>query len=87
MNSAELALCCASHSGERVHAEKVAGWLERLGLDDTNLECGPQMPSDQEAAEKLIQSGKNSPLHNNCSGKHAGILATAIHNKQSILGY
>jgi len=88
MNSAELALCCASHSGERVHTEKVAGWLERLGLDDANLECGPQMPSDQKAAEELIQSGKNpSSLHNNCSGKHAGMLSTAIHNKQSTLGY
>ena len=88
MNSAELALCCASHSGERVHTEKVAGWLERLGLDDTDLECGPQMPSDQEAAEELIQSGKNpSSLHNNYYGKHAGMLATAIHNKKSISGY
>ena len=58
MSSAELALCCASHSGERVHTEKVASWLKRLGLDATNLECGPQMPSDQETAEKLIQSGK-----------------------------
>ena len=88
MSSAELALCCASHSGERVHTEKVASWLKRLGLDDTNLECGPQMPSDQETAEKLIQSGKNPlSLHNNCSGKHAGMLSTAIHNKQPTLGY
>ena len=88
MSSAELALCCASHSGERVHTEKVASWLKRLGLDATNLECGPQMPSDQETAEKLIQSGKNPlSLHNNCSGKHAGMLSTAIHNKQPTLGY
>ena len=88
MSSAELALCCASHSGETVHTEKVASWLKRLGLDATNLECGPQMPSDQETAEKLIQSGKNPlSLHNNCSGKHAGMLSTAIHNKQPTLGY
>ena len=88
MNSAELALCCASHSGEKIHTEKVFKWLERLGLDSADLECGPQMPSDQATAEHLIHVNELPlSLHNNCSGKHAGMLTTAIHKKQPTIGY
>lgn len=71
----ELALACASHSGEPAHAELAASMLARTGLDLTALECGAHWPSSQDATVDLARSGaKPSALHNNCSGKHSGFL-------------
>ncbi|MFT4542475.1 MAG: L-asparaginase II [Planctomycetota bacterium] len=71
----ELALACASHNGERVHTDGASGILQRIGLDESALLCGPQRPADPEVREQLIKDGKApGALHNNCSGKHAGFL-------------
>jgi len=71
----ELALACASHSGEPAHAELAAAMLAMAGLDLTALECGAHWPSSQDATVDLARSGaKPSALHNNCSGKHSGFL-------------
>ncbi len=76
----ELALALASHNGEPCHTERVARILARLGLQTSHLQCGPQPPGDSEAREALVRSGAApSALHNNCSGKHAGFLALALH--------
>lgn len=76
----ELALACASHSGEPEHAALAAAMLERAGLDAGALECGAHWPSRQEAALDLARQGKRpTVLHNNCSGKHAGFLCTCRH--------
>jgi L-asparaginase II len=78
--NAELALACASHAGEPGHTELAASMLARAGLDDTALECGTHWPSSQEATIALARSGGTAgPLHNNCSGKHSGFLATCRH--------
>src|SRR5262249_7847435 len=75
----ELAVVCASHEGEKIHTETVADMLARAGLDETALRCGPQMPYSQEAAKEPESSGEAfTQLHNNCSGKHAGMLMTAV---------
>jgi L-asparaginase II len=80
LGPAEIALACASHSGEPRHVALVAAWLARLGLGPGDLECGPQVPYAAAAAEALLRAGQApSALHNNCSGKHAGFLATARH--------
>jgi L-asparaginase II len=72
----ELAVACASHNGEPVHVETVLRLLGRLGLDEAALSCGPQLPMDQESARAILAAGKEpSRVHNNCSGKHAGMLA------------
>ncbi|RBI85538.1 asparaginase [Rhodosalinus halophilus] len=75
-----LALACASHQGAEMHTRRVADWLDALGLSEADLRCGPQMPSDRAAREALIRA-KETPtqLHNNCSGKHAGMLTLARH--------
>jgi len=74
----ELAVVCASHEGEPIHTEAVAGMLARAGLDETSLRCGPQPPYSASAAKKLEEAGEPfTQLHNNCSGKHAGMLLTA----------
>ena len=76
----ELALACASHSGEPEHVELARSMLAKAGLDETALECGAHWPSDHEATIALARSG-GSPgaLHNNCSGKHSGFLCTCRH--------
>lgn len=84
----ELALCCASHSGEPEHAELAAVILERAGLDASALECGTHWPYDADIVRAMAARGEEpTALHNNCSGKHAGFLCTAIHRGESTEGY
>jgi L-asparaginase II len=78
----ELALACASHNGEELHAQVAARMLAKLGLDASALECGTHWPYLDTAARALAAHGQvPSALHNNCSGKHAGFLclACALH--------
>jgi len=77
LSDEELALACASHSGEPAHVEGVARLLAKAGLDESALACGTHWPSSQAAAFALAKSGLPSALHNNCSGKHAGFLCLA----------
>jgi len=84
----EIALACASHHAEVRHVEAVAGWLARLGLGPGDLECGPQPPSHSAGIEALIRAGTPpSAIHNNCSGKHTGFLATAAQLGEPTRGY
>ena len=73
----ELALACASHSGEPAHVAGVEHMLAAAGLDSSALRCGTHWPMSQSAAHALAKSGTASALHNNCSGKHAGFLCLA----------
>ncbi len=78
LDEEELALACASHSGEPGHVEGVARMLAKAGLDPSALRCGAHWPLSQPAAFALArQKGAPSALHNNCSGKHAGFLCLA----------
>jgi L-asparaginase II len=88
VSEAELALASASHSGEPTHVEQVAAWLQRLGLGADDLGCGAHMPYDDQSAEEIIRAGTRATrLHNNCSGKHTGFLATARHLGEAERGY
>ncbi len=85
---AELAVACASHSGEPGHLETVAALLGRLGLDESDLECGASLPLDERASEAFLAAGdRPRPLAHNCSGKHAGFLALARHLGVETRGY
>lgn len=76
----EIALACASHSGEPEHAELAASMLSAASLDQTALECGAHWPTRQEAALELARTSAHPlPLHNNCSGKHSGFICTCRH--------
>ena len=80
LDTARLALACASHAGAAMHVDRVARWLAELGLDEDALRCGAHAPGDREERERLIRAGEAPcQLHNNCSGKHAGFLALARH--------
>ena len=72
-----LALACASHSGEDFHVEGVRRILEIAGLDESDLQTPAGYPLDDEAREALLRNGGGpEPIHMNCSGKHAAMLAT-----------
>ena len=76
----EVAISCASHNGEQIHTETVARMLKKIGLDESALKCGAHEPYSAEAARHLRERGDEpTQLHNNCSGKHAGMLALALH--------
>ena len=80
LTTEHLALSCASHSGAAIHTERVTAWLSALGLSETDLRCGPQMPEDPDA-HRHCYCGNHAPtqVHNNCSGKHTGFLTLARH--------
>lgn len=69
----ELALACASHGGDSDQVRVAASMLAKAELDDSALECGAHRPYDEAACDALARAGASpGPLHNNCSGKHAG---------------
>ena len=84
----ELALACASHSGEDRHVGIVRNWLTRLDLSEDDLVCGPHPPLQPGTAETLFRSGVAlTRAHNNCSGKHTGFLNMALHLRVPTQGY
>ncbi|MER8595722.1 asparaginase [Mesorhizobium sp. M1182] len=84
----ELALACASHSGEPPHVELARAMLAKAGLDETALECGAHWPSSHGATLALARAGSvPNALHNNCSGKHSGFLCTCVHSGIAHRGY
>jgi len=88
VSDAEIALASASHNGTPAHTEAVAAWLARMGLGERDLECGAHPPMEEAAAQALVRAGRApGPLCNNCSGKHAGFLATARHMGEPTAGY
>ena len=88
LTDAEIALACASHSGEPDHADAAASMLRKAGRDGSSLECGAHWPIGADAAHALAAAGRRpSALHNNCSGKHAGFVCTACATGADIEGY
>ncbi|MBK7470306.1 MAG: asparaginase [Betaproteobacteria bacterium] len=76
----ELALMCASHSGEPRHVEVVAGMLDKIGCGVDDLQCGKHVPYFYQYLERTPEPGAAfSALHHNCSGKHSGMLAWCRH--------
>src|SRR3954449_3687172 len=84
----EIALACASHSGEPGHLDVVRRILATAGLDEKALDNTPDMPLDAVAAREWARAGgEPDPLHQNCSGKHAAMLATCVANGWPTNGY
>ncbi|MGH6872663.1 MAG: asparaginase [Rhizomicrobium sp.] len=88
LGTEELALACASHSGEPMHTDRVAAWLARIGCTAEDLACGAHPSRYEPVIERMIRSGeKPSRLFNNCSGKHSGFLSVARHWDVATEGY
>jgi len=88
LSNAEIAIACASHGGEVGHTTTAEGILNKVGLGRDDLECGTHWPSHEAATHELARSG-GAPcaLHNNCSGKHANMLASAVCQGLETSGY
>ena len=84
----EVALCCASHSGEAKHVGAAASMLRKIGADESALACGAHAPM-HDATARSMRERREAPrrIHNNCSGKHAGMLALARHYGWPLAGY
>ena len=84
----EIALACASHSGEPIHTRLAASMLKKIGLGPDALKCGTHEPFSSEVTRQLRDCGEQpNVLQNNCSGKHAGMLALALHLGAPIESY
>jgi L-asparaginase II len=76
----EIALACASHSGERIHTTIAEKMLKKAGFSESDLRCGAHYPFNEARAGEMVRAGEAATqLHNNCSGKHAAMLAYAKH--------
>jgi len=84
----ELAVMAASHNGEEFHVQAVVGILARLGLDESALQCGAHPPLHPPSA-RVLENAQQQPsaLHNNCSGKHSGMLAQCVDRQLPIADY
>ena len=88
ISSRELALFCASHSGEIFHTEAVLAIFKKIGQDPALLQCGVHPPYHKGTARDMLVAGeKPTALHSNCSGKHSGMLTLATHLKFDLSNY
>ncbi len=88
LTGAEIALACASHSGEPIHTQAASAMLAKIGRDVSCLECGAHWPIAESAQHALAAHGERpSALHNNCSGKHAGFVCLAVDRKTDSTRY
>jgi L-asparaginase II len=80
LSEKEIAIACGSHSGEPIHVETAESILRKIGMEASALKCGVHEPFSAEVARDMVKN-QQSPnvLQNNCSGKHAGMLALAKH--------
>lgn len=88
LEPADIAVMCASHNGEPIHRSRVLSILEKVGQPEETLQCGTHIPRDIESYKALIKEGKElSPVFSNCSGKHSGMIATAVHLHEDLGRY
>ena len=88
LSDKEIALACSSHSAELFHVNAITAWLEKIGLDTNHLENGPALPFSDEAKYELFRNGlKPGRIHQNCSGKHTGMLSLAQYLGGKTRGY
>lgn len=84
-----IAISCASHASEHLHIDFLAAWHAKLGIKaESALACGPQKPDDDVVYFELIRAFKSPQrINNNCSGKHTGMIATALARGLDPRGY
>lgn len=76
LDEREIAVMASSHYGEPFHVAAVRSILQKIEMNESALQCGAHAPLDEASAKALRERGEEpSAVHNNCSGKHAGVLA------------
>lgn len=88
MTEEEIALCCASHAGEKIHTDIAQTLLKKFGLSESDLKCGLHKPlSKTRQIEMIINKEPETQLHNNCSGKHIMMLGLCKINNWGLENY
>ncbi len=88
LTAEELALCVASHGGEPFHVAAARSILAKAKITEAALACGPHLPLHEPTAHAMVASGESpGKIHNNCSGKHAGMLACCVRQQWVTNGY
>lgn len=88
LDARHLALASSSHYADPVHTELVHEWLGKYGLNEDHLRCGVQSPSRESVRDSLLLSQlRPNRGHNNCSGKHSGIIAVCAHKNYDVKTY
>lgn len=78
LSTRDLAIGASSHSGQDLHLQQVRAVLGHFGLDEGLLQCGAEEPVHRPTTRELHRRGLPAlPIHNDCSGKHAFLLAGA----------
>ncbi len=88
MTEEEIAICCASHTGEEIHVKTAASLLKKIGLDESYLKCGFHKPLSKTVQSKLLLDNKQENIfQNNCSGKHIMMLGLCKMNNWDLSSY
>ena len=88
LSEKQIAISCASHYGEVEHLKVLSDWLVKIKIDKKILQCGVHNPLNLESSNKLLLNGfKPHQLHNNCSGKHLGMLSGCLMNNMNLKDY
>ena len=88
LNTKQISLSCSSHVGEDFHIKELLNWFKKLNISLESLRCGIHNPLDQNSSNKLLLSGnKPTQIHNNCAGKHLGMISSCIANNYNIKSY
>lgn len=83
-----VALACSSHRGEKQHLAVLSQWMEKIEAKEDWLACGPEWPAHEGTKFEMIKKGlQPSPLLNNCSGKHLGMISTCLALGENPVGY
>ena len=82
LNSKNIAISCSSHHGENQHLNVLQEWFKKINIKLSELNCGVHNPINLKSSNNLLLRGKlPNELHNNCSGKHLGMISGCIANK------
>lgn len=81
LNKRQIALSCSSHRGEKFHIKELIDWLKKTKLKPSDLKCGIHNPIDEKSSEENFKANiKSFQVHNNCAGKHLGMLSSCLAN-------
>jgi len=83
-----IAMSCSSHAGEPRHIKVLRQWIKKININYKYLKCGVHNPLNENCSNNLLLSGnKPTELHNNCSGKHLGMISGCLAKKMQIKNY
>ena len=88
LSAKHIALSCASHNADIIHVETAIDWIKKLKKTEKVLLCGHHRPMGSDSSKKiskLIQ--QKSPILNNCSGKHLGMISRCLVDGMNIKEY